>query len=71
MLDRIVVGRLDRQVDRPDSLQILAWFVQIGDGLGMMKSRVVKNNGNHVVVYLAYQEGRGRVICTVFWLPSM
>lgn len=60
MLDRIVVGRVGRQVDRPDSLRGLAWFVQVGDGLGVLESRVVENNGCHVVVRLAYQAGRGQ-----------
>lgn len=60
MLDRIVVGRVGRQVNRPDSLRGLAWFVQVGYGLGVVESRVVENNGDHVVVRLAYRAGRSQ-----------
>lgn len=49
-----------RQVDRSDLLQGLAGLVQVCDRFGVVEAGVVQDDGNLVVVRLAYQAGQGQ-----------
>ena len=60
VLRGVVVGGVGREVDRFDSLQCLSGLVQVGHRLGVVESRVIKNNGDLLVLCFAHKSGHGQ-----------
>ena len=60
VLRGVVVGGVGREVDRFDSLQCLSGFVRVGHCLGVVESRVIKNNGYLLVLCFAHKTGHGQ-----------
>ena len=60
VLRGVVVGGAGREIDRFDPLQCLPGLVQVGHRLGMVKSRVIKNNSYLLVLCLAHKADHGK-----------
>ena len=53
-------GGAGREVDRFDPLQRLSGLVQVGHRLGVVESRIIKNNGDLIVLCFAHKAGHGQ-----------
>ena len=52
VLDWVVVGCVGRQEYRGDALELLTRFEQLRDGLGVMETSIIQDNGDLLAVSL-------------------